>query len=41
MTCPSCGAPTRVGATFCGSCGARLVAAAATTVAVAVPAAPT
>ncbi len=27
MNCPSCGAPTRVGATFCGSCGARLAAA--------------
>jgi hypothetical protein len=30
MTCASCGAPTRVGATFCGSCGVRLMAAAAT-----------
>ena len=29
MTCPSCGAPARVGATFCGSCGVRLTAFAA------------
>jgi hypothetical protein len=27
VNCPSCGSPTRVGATFCGSCGARLGAA--------------
>lgn len=27
MNCTSCGSPTRVGATFCGSCGARLAAA--------------
>ena len=27
MTCQSCGSPTRVGASFCGSCGARLAAA--------------
>ena len=24
MNCTSCGSPTRVGATFCGNCGARL-----------------
>lgn len=38
MTCQSCGSPTRVGASFCGGCGARLVATPAASAVTPVPA---